>query len=592
MKKVKLIFSQNKILWTLILLLAFFFRVYDLDLNPVGLSHDDEIQEIMNAKSLALTASHSPGTISGAFSTNQSCLGNCVYGELGSYILIPWMKIFPLDMFWSKIPFAINSVAIVFFAGKVFENLFKNPKIGLLTGLLIAINPWAIHFGRTAYFTSFSYSFYLAAIYFFTKTISYRQNLILGSLFSIIASLFYFGTKPLLIFNIPWGILYNFVRFKKLDFKFVMILIAVLVILISWYSLLLKNSYAGRRVSEIGVNDPSLIKSLTDEQRRISLQIPIARDLFINKYTIQAGIITEKYFGFFNPVFLYLRSAGSTDSYYISNHAYNYSIEFLFLIIGIIGLGSLSPSVGFFLLTLVAISVLPAAIKITGDTIYALRAALAYPIITGISAWGIYFLYSKINKFKRLFIFMLVFIYTLLIANFLVMYWYRSPFEKSIGWYHHKRTISNYIQRLKKVSDKKIIIVTAQPSDTFNTYIFFSGLYNSADKISQINNVIKSRNYEYNGITFIDNCQEISQDDIKYNVIFIEQTVECLLDQKNTYKIANSRDGGGMYNIINETLCTKYSSQKYPYPRTIKDFQVETLSEEKFCQLWITNPDI
>ena len=107
-------------LWIIIILLALFLRLYGLNLNPVGLSHDDELHEIINAKSLALTGTHAPGRVAGIFTQNDQCPGNCVYGELGSYILIPWMWIFPLDIFWSKIPFVIVSLGIVFFTGKLF----------------------------------------------------------------------------------------------------------------------------------------------------------------------------------------------------------------------------------------------------------------------------------------------------------------------------------------------------------------------------------------------------------------------------------------------------------------------------------------
>ncbi len=580
---------RYKLTWILILFLAFILRTYRLDLNPVGISHDDELHEIINAKSLAKTGFQSPGTVAGIFSTNNSCQGNCVYGELGSFIVAPWMMIFPLNMVASKIPFVLASIGIVFFGGKLLENLSKSSRVGLLTGLLLAVNPWEIHFGRTAYFTTFSYTFYLAAAYLYTKNFSYKLNLFGGTVFSIIGSLFYFGTKPILPFIILWGILYNFYKFKNHYLKFTFVMLGIVTLVMSGYILLLTNSYAGRRIKEIGI-DPNEIKSQVDEQRRVSLDIPLVRDTTINRYTVQANILTEKYLGFLNPVFLYVKSTGSTDIYYTSNHAYNYLIDFPFLIIGLIALGTVLPN-GLFLLSLVAISILPAAFKITGDTIYTLRAGLAYPLLTGITGWGIVFLYDKFRKFKKVFLILLIFVYVLSVLYFLIMYWYRTPFEKSMGWYHHKRTLVNYIQRLNQSSNKEVIVITAQPADTFNTYVFYSGLYNDAGKIKQINNVYKSQNYEYNGIKFINNCESINQDDLENKVIFIEQTVKCKLDQNNTFKIANPRDGGGVYNIINESLCNSYQLNRYPNPRRLSDFKVEDLTNEKFCHLWITNPD-
>ena len=580
------------LMWTSILLLALLLRLYGLDLNPVGLNHDDELHEIINAKSLALTGSHAPGRVAGILTQNDQCPGNCVYGELGSYILIPWMLIFPLDMFWSKIPFVLASVGIVFFTGKLFENLSKNKEIGMLVGLFVAINPWAIHFGRTAYFTTFSYLFYLMGAYFFTRHKSYKSNLILGTLFSNLASLFYFGTKPILPLIILWGIIYNLYQFKLRHIKFTLLLALLVLIITGGYLLILSNSYAGRRLAEIGAGTPSSIKALVDQQRQVSLDIPLMRDAFINKYTVQTGILIEKYLGFFSPTFLFLRGQGSTDNYYISNHGYHYLVDLPFLILGIMAI-SANLANALFILLLLALSVFPAAVKISGDTIYSVRTGLAYPILTGITAWGFYFCYTKISsKFSvsKIFIALVIGLYILSLIYFLVMYWYRSPFDKNVGWHFHKRVVANYITRLQNEGNEEIIVVTAQPDVTFNTYVFYSGFYNNKATINEINNTYLSQSYEFRGVRFVGSCDAITKHD-QETVIFIEQGMECDFDQKKSDKIANPRDGGGMYNILNESLCSSYTKGKYPYPRYIGDFKIENLSKEKFCQTWITNPD-
>lgn len=578
-----------KLIWAIILLLALLLRIYGLDLNPVGLSHDDELHEILNAKSLALTGSHKPGTVAGIFTQNDQCLGNCVYGELGSYILIPWMWIFPLSLFWSKIPFVLASVGIVFLMGKLFENLSNNSKIGLLAGLAVAINPWAIHFGRTAYLTTFSYLFFILGTYFFTRKKEFKSNLILGFFFAIIGSMFYFGTKPILPLIILWGITYNSVSLKLRNIKFTMGLLFIICLLGGLYLFVLSDSYAGNRLREISTS-PVSIKQNVDTQRQISLNIPIVRDLVINKYFTDANIRLEKYLGFFSPTFLFLKSVGDTDIYYDSNHGYFYLIDAFFLIFGIMALSG-HLRAGIFVLSLILLSVSPALIKTTGDTLYAHRTALAYPLISGVIAWGIYYFINKLHRFKRIFIILIFSCYILSLGNFLIMSWYRTPIEKAIGWYHHKRILANYITRLKQKSDKATIVVTAQPSDTFNVYVFFSGLYNDKDNIFEINKIYGSRDYEYKGIKFINNCKDVTKKDLNESVIFIEQTAECTINQQDTAKIANPKDGGGMYNIINETLCSGISLHRYPYPRSIYEFKVEALNDENFCRTWITNPD-
>lgn len=593
-------FTPNTYFWILILFLAFFLRVYGLNLNPVGISHDDELHEILNAKSLALTGLQNPGTVTGIFTQNDSCSGNCVYGELGSFILIPWMWICPLSLFWVKIPFALASLGIVFFIGKVFENFSKNSKVGLLVALAVAINPWAIHFGRTAYFTSFSYLFYIIGIYFFTRKGTFKSNLILGTILSIIGSMFYFGTKPILPFIILWGIAYNSISLRIQNIKFTLSLAFIVGLLIGSYFIFLSNSYAGRRLNEISQFTPREIATEVNNQRQSSLDIPLVRDFIINKYNININSRIEKYLGFFSPTFLFLKSAGSTNIYYDSNHGYYYLIDLFFLICGIIAIFR-SLRTGIFILSAIALSVIPAAIKTTGDTIYALRAALAYPLISGVIGWGVFYfcktilctkqLTIKKLNFSKIIVAFVVLAYLISLGNFLIMYWYRNPIDKNIGWYFHKRVLSNYISRLTNETNKKVVIVTAQPIDTFNTYVFFSNLYNSKSNILEINKVYKSGNYEYQRVKFVNNCTQVSVNDLKTSTIFIEQTINCSLDQNNTSKITNPKDGGGMYNIINDALCTKFKLARYPYPRTIDQFNIEGMDLETFCSTWITNPD-
>jgi len=575
--------------WVFILVLAFLLRAICINLNPVGLSHDDELSELINSKSLAMTGTQAPGHVAGIFTLNDKCQGNCVYGELGAFILVPWMRIFPLDMLWSKIPFILASLLIVFSGGKLFENLSKKRTIGLIVGLLLAINPWEIHFGRTVYFTTFSFAFYLLAAYFFTRGKSYKSNLILGSLSSMIASLFYFGTKPIWPLIIIWGITYNIFHFKNHYPKFTIFVVSFSLITILSYFFVLSNSYAGRRMQEVFIDDTA---SIVNQERRVSLEIPLIRDLFINKFTVDAGVRIEKFVGFFSPTFLYVKSAGSTDIYYDSNQAYNYLVDFAFLVFGVMALASNFPT-AIFVLSLLLISVAPVALKTTGDTIYSLRAGLAYPILTGISGWGIYYLSTKFSKsYKKMFILVTILVYAGSLTYFLAMYWFRTPIDKSIGWYFHKRVVASYITRLREKSNQKIIVVTAQPADTFSEYVFFGGIYNTKSDILDVNKIYTSQKYVYKNTEFINSCEEITKDDLKNGaVIFVEQGVSCQLNQTDTPKIANPRDGGGMYNIINEDLCATYPKEKYPYPRKISDFNVEKLPDNEFCKLWITNPD-
>lgn len=563
----------NKLIWIIILFLALSLRLYGLDLNPIGITHDDELHEIINSKSLAITGFSVPGVVTGILTQNGHCIvGDCVYGELESYILIPWMLIFPLGLVLSKIPFVIGSVLLVFATGKLFENLSKNTIIGMIVGLSIAINPWAIYFGRTAYPQLISHLFYILGLYFFTRHKSYKSNLILGSLFSVSASLFYFGAKPILPLIILWGIIYNLYQFKLRNFNFTFLFILVVTLIISGYFFKLSTSYAGIRLKEI-------------EAVNISLRV-------------------ERFLNFFSPESLFLKGEIAADNSYISNHGYFYLIDLPFLIIGIIVISLNLPN-ALFILMLIAISVLPVALKTTETSIYSLRAALAYPLLCGVIGWGCYFCWSKIICFKqryitKIFLSLIIIFYVLSLTYFLVVYWYRIPRDQSTRWFFHERVLTNYITRIQRnnneqsfLPDKKITVVTARPDGIFNTYVFYSGIYNNKNSVEKINNGYLLQNFEYKEVRFIDDCQKISKQELENSTILIDQVNrgKCEINQKNTPKIANPKDAGGIFNIINESFCSNYPKNRYPKPGSIYDYNIENLTDEAFCKIWITNPD-
>jgi len=72
----------------LVLVIALTLRFWRIDLNPIGLVHD-EIHQLVNAKSLALAGKGAAGTGAGIFQNEPYCDGNCVFGifSFGFFII-------------------------------------------------------------------------------------------------------------------------------------------------------------------------------------------------------------------------------------------------------------------------------------------------------------------------------------------------------------------------------------------------------------------------------------------------------------------------------------------------------------------------
>jgi len=569
----------------LVLILAVILRLWGLDLNPVGLVHD-EIHQLVNAKSLLLTGEGAAGTGAGVFQNQPYCDGNCVFGELPSYLLVPFAvfkSVFP----WLKLPLVLAFVLMIAGFIKFFENITKNKNIGILIGLMIAINPWAINFGRTAYENIFSFMFYAWSFYFLTKNKFKLKDQIIGIILGLVASLCYFGAKPIFVPLMLVGLVYGWWMEKKNGKKYVILGIMTVLLMVG-YGLILKNSFAGLRMNETKIINSEIIGQVND-QRRMSLEIPKIRDIFINKYTVAGKVLLKRYFSGLSPNYLFNEGELGYDHFMITNHPFMYLIDLPMIIIGFYGLAMISvPAV---VLVIGIILILPITPMLSNNSMtYALRSGLTYPILAAMAGIGIYFLIKKIKnkKGKILIGGGILIIYLISLINFEVMYWYRNPFEKSAGWVFFEREAVKYVQLIKESKNpSEIEITTADPVDMVYEYAIFSGEINNKDFIKKMNETIKDRSYQIDGIKFSKICPE-KIDNKK--VYLMEASQDCIKEPNNLARIAEPRDAGTRWAIPNEVLCKDIKLPQYPYPRNINDFNIEKMTRENFCKLWISQP--
>lgn len=580
--------------YLLAILLAFIVRFVGLSLNPVGITHD-EIRDLIGAKSLALTGEICPEMFAGIFTVNGEGVGiDTVFAELGTYLLVPWMRIFPLGLFWSKIPFAIASVLLVFFSAKFIENISKKREIGIITAFLVAINPWAIHFGRSVYENIFAYLFYFLGLYLFTLPETKNKNLIFGWLACLLGFLSYFGTKPLFPILVTLGIIYSFLqnlskdqKLRKKNIRLGALLIILSFVTTLGYLLILASSPAGLRMKEVTVDPGFNFIEQVNYQRRVSLEIPYFRNLVVNKYNLLAKHYLERYLSVFSPRYLFAEGERGFDAFMIANHPFMYLLELPLIIFGIIFL-SFSLKAALFVFLLIVVLPFPTILTKHSPNIYALRIGLLFPLLLGMAGMGIYVLKEKLKKYKmsNFFVVSLFLVYFLSFAYFWVIYWYRAPFEKNTGWYFPERAMIKYLTELRKNSDKKVIVVAGERvSHLLYYYAFYGGNYENKAEIMTLNNAIRSGKNEVNGIYFTNDCPEEEND-----FVYIFEGEVCKGFPSNLPRIAATRDSGQRFLIANDPVCKDFSLNRYPYPRKIDEFNVEKMDKETFCLTWITRP--
>ncbi|MFA7676125.1 MAG: hypothetical protein WCY28_01815 [Candidatus Shapirobacteria bacterium] len=577
--------KKENIAIILVLILALVLRFWRLDLNPVGLI-SDEIHQLVNAKSLALTGTGVAGTGAGIFQNQPYCDGNCVFGDLPTYLLVPFAFLktsFPL----LKTPLILASVLMIFWFIKLFENLTKNKWMGIMTGLMITINPWAINFGRTAYENVFAFMFYAWSFYLLTKRTFKFKNQILAIFLGFLASMCYFGAKPIFVPLMLVGLGYGFWMEKK-NLKKYLILGLLAITLMSGYGLILKNSYAGTRLKETSLINEEIITEVNEERRK-SLEIPLFRDLFINKYTVLSKILLEKYFGGLAPNYLFNKGEVGYDHFMITDHSFMYLIDLPMIILGFYSLVIISIPSTIFVVFIILILPITSVLTSYGAT-YALRNGLIYPILAAMAGLGIYFLIKKIKikKIKVLIGIILLIIYLVSLTNFLIMYWYRNPFEKSAGWSFFRRQTVKYINLVKETDPKiPIEVITQDRVETIYEYAIFSGKINDKNFIEKMNETIKNKSYEIDGIKFSKLCPKIIEKD---KVYLMSAAFACIKEPNNLVRISEIRDAGARFMIPNDVLCKDIKLPQYPYPRKIEEFKIENMDREIFCKTWISQP--
>jgi len=202
MKKIDAIFF--------ILIIAFLLRTIFINEVPLALSND-ELTFIINAKSVALTGKDILGTWQPW--SLQPIYNTYPMSELSFLIASPLLSLFKVTLFTAKLPYALFSTLLVGILYLITNKLFSK-KEALIVGIVAAISPWGIFFGRTAYDFPLAVFFYMLALTILLYSKSWRILLSFIPLFLAFYS--YIGTK---IIFLPFVIIAAFFSWHILNNK-------------------------------------------------------------------------------------------------------------------------------------------------------------------------------------------------------------------------------------------------------------------------------------------------------------------------------------------------------------------------------------
>lgn len=405
-------------------------RLFQLGTLPVGFS-PDEASYGYNAYSLLQTGRDEWGAPwYQLFSSNLRSFGDYRF-PLYAFLAVPAVALFGLSEFATRLPNALLGTlaipATYLLASRLFPS--RKSRVALFSTLFLALCSWHISLSRGAFEANSLTLFFPLAIYAF-----------LSNRFSISALLFglnFYTYVAAKILSIPFILVLGL--YKK-SFKPTFWLPLLLLCLPGFFAFVGRS---GVRVTDVSIANPTdnwqAVSNRRYEAVLNNFPDPLAR-LFSNKPLYVLSQFTKNYLGYFSPQFFFTNGSGEDTYGVMSGRGLLYYLQLPLLALVLINYFRRPTSTLSFLLILIVLSPLAAALS-KGGGYAANRTAALIPFVSIISGLGLYQLMPRV---RGIFVGLLI----LSLAFFLEDYYYHSPAKFAVGMHYGWRQLSPDLPRL------------------------------------------------------------------------------------------------------------------------------------------------
>lgn len=393
------------------------------------------------------------------------------------YLVIPFVKLFGLNVMSIRLPSVILSVLTVIATYFLTKEIFINNKnkifIAHMSALLLTISPWHIYISRLGHEVNAGLSLTVFAILFLLKAINNKKNLflILSSIFFSFSLYTYQSEKvfvPLVI--IVFGLIYrgNLFRIRKELLTSSVLGIAIIIPIIM---ATLSPQGLTRFKGTSAFTQEYLYKESAEKVLKYKNEGNVLGEILNNRRLVPFKIFTANYLLHFNPKFLFSNSGN--ESFKAPNFGLFYAWEFPFLIIGIILL-FLQPTkinllLGFWLLIAII------APSLTTGAPHAMRAFNVLPVPQILAVLGIVWVINFIKKrnyemLLNIFYLFMVVIAIYFLMNFYKEYFYSFPKNQSASFQYSLSNVIKFVLNNEKSYDK---IVFSNKDNLYQSYMFY-----------------------------------------------------------------------------------------------------------------------
>jgi len=461
-------------LFIIIILLAGFLRVWNLNQAPYGFNAD-EAAFGYNAYSLIETGKDEHGQ---PWPINFKSFADYKPGVY-VYLTLPFVKMLGLNVWVVRLPAALLGTLAVLILMLLVRDLFGEKKVinplSLWAGFFLAVSPWHLHFSRGAWEAGTATVFTLIGVWFFLKAIRYRFAYILPSVFFFIISLYaYHSTRlitPLLFIGLV--LLYRQKIFQKVNLKWILTAaiggcLVLLPFIIDFLGPAGLSRFAGLSIFA----DSGPFWRLNELRGQHADHFALLVRLLHNRYLTYGLVFFQNWLAHFNGNFLFILGDVIERSK-VPETGQMYYFDIPLVIAGFYFLFLKKPSnwqlIIFWLL------LAPVAAAMTFQSPSALRANMMVLPLVIISAYGVFNIFAWLKKKMKL---LRVILYLLLIlfipwniGRYLHQYYVHYPQTYPFAWEYGFEQIVDEVKAVE--GEYENIYVTEKFDQPYILFLFY-----------------------------------------------------------------------------------------------------------------------
>lgn len=303
-------------------------RLANLDTAPPSLNWD-EASLGYNAYALSQTARDEHGVLLPTFAK--------AFGEYKSalpiYLMIPSIWIFGTTDTAVRLPSALLGTGCILLVYLICKRTFNNSALAVITALVLAIEPWSIHFSRTYQEATTALFFFLLGFTCFVYRQKYRYFIII-SLVSFIASAYCYNSNKILVPLFVGGLFYfhnkELISLSK-PIKLIAGIVSVLTGIPFSIAVLNGTAFARVKTSSIMMLWPTVANALQD----IHPLTGLPQYVLHNPYYYFVWEVAARYLSYFSPMNLFVLEPREPNIV-IAGNAMFLPLEIIFWVAGLL----------------------------------------------------------------------------------------------------------------------------------------------------------------------------------------------------------------------------------------------------------------